>query len=258
MFYSVILYFIHACIDVFIFLKLLYRDLQRCIRCCFNFIVRFLPVNELSKQVRLKRLPDHLGIIIREDCISFSDISNIINWSLCQGIHHVSIYDERGYIKANGKKLYQEAILRKDIYLKKRSQNFNLIFSDGKTPYSYNVIIKNGHTTADLYVYLLTHEHGKQYIVNAAKKLCKDVNQNPAILQNFQAKEFDSYVKGVIDMPEPQLIAVFGNISGLIGYLPWHIRLSEILFFPTHHKLQFKQFQEFLLCYNKCQQRFGT
>lgn len=96
MFYSVILYFIHACIDVFIFLKLLYRDLQRCIRCCFNFIVRFLPVNELSKQVRLKRLPDHLGIIIREDCISFSDISNIINWSLCQGIHHVSIYDERG------------------------------------------------------------------------------------------------------------------------------------------------------------------
>lgn len=59
-------------------------------------------------------------------------------------------------------------------------------------------LVKNGHTTADLYVYLLTHEHGKQYIVNAAKKLCKDVNQNPAILQNFQAKEFDSYVKGNI------------------------------------------------------------
>lgn len=258
MFYSIVLYFIHTCIDIFLFLRLLYRDLQRCVRRWFNFLGRLLPLNELDGQVRLKKLPLHLGVIIREDRICFNDLSNIINWSLCQGIHHVSIYDDRGYIKANGKMLYTEATLKKDIYLKKRSQNFNLIFSDGKSPYSYNIIIKNGHTTADLRVYLLSHENGKQYIVNAAKNFCKDVTQNPASLQNFHSREFESYIKDILDIPDPQLIIKFGKVGGLIGYLPWHVRLSEILSYPTHHNLQFKQFREFLLRYSRCEQRFGT
>jgi len=258
MFHNIILYFIHICIDIFCFLQLLYRGLQRCLRHWFSFLGRFLPLNELDKQVRLKKLPSHLGIVIKEDKISFKDLSNIINWSLCQGIHHVSIYDHLGYVKLSGKTLYHEATVQKDIYLKKRSQNFNLIFSDGKSSFPYNIIIKNGHTTANLYVYLLDRKSGKQCIVDAAKNFCKEVTHNPDSLQNFHAKEFESYLTDLIDIPDPQLIIKFGNVGGLIGYLPWHIRLSEIFSYPTHHHLQFKQFREFLLRYNKCEQRYGT
>jgi len=199
-----------------------------------------------------------LGIIINEDRISFSDISNIINWSLCLGIQHVSIYDDRGYIKSNGQQLYQEAIHRKDVYLKKGSENFNLIFTDGKVPYSYNTIIKNGHITADMHVYLLAHDNGKHCIINAAKKFCKDVFLNPSSLQNFHAKEFGSYIKDIIDIPDPQLIIKFGKIYGLIGYLPWHTRLSEILSYPSHLKLQSREFHDLLIQYSRCEQRFGT
>lgn len=57
-------------------------------------------------------------------------------------------------------------------------------------------LVKNGHVTTDMHVYLLGHEDGKQCIVNAAKNLCEDAVKDPAILQNFQAKNFDNYIKG--------------------------------------------------------------
>lgn len=253
MFYSIILYLVHKFISLFIFLQLLYRELQRYIRRWFNNSHR-----TLDKQIQFKKLPFHLGVVINEDHLAINDIASIINWCLCLGIHHVSIYDEPGYVKANNKYLYEEAIFQKDTCLKEVSQNFNIIFNDGSNPYSYNDIIKNGHITTDIHVYLLGHENGKQCIVDAAKNLCRDVSENPAILKDFHAKQFDHYVKDVVDIPDPQLIIKFGKLDGLLGYLPWHIRLTEIISYPSHHKLEFTQFQEFLLRYNRCEQRFGT
>ncbi|KAF8778758.1 hypothetical protein HNY73_015452 [Argiope bruennichi] len=80
-------------------------------------------------------------------------------------IHHVSIYDSTGFVKSNGNQLYREANLRKNSYLQKKANSLNIIFSDGKAPYLYNTITKNGHKTEDLKVYLLSLEDGKQQIV---------------------------------------------------------------------------------------------
>lgn len=33
----------------------------------------------------------------------------------------------------------------------------------------------------------------------------------------------------IINIPDPELLILFGDSNGLIGYLPWHIRLSEIM-----------------------------
>ncbi|GIX70075.1 hypothetical protein CEXT_6591 [Caerostris extrusa] len=143
------------------------------------------------------------------------------------GIHHVSIYDSTGFIKSNGNQLYREANLRKNSYLQKKASSLNIIFSDGKVPYLYNTITKNGHKTEDVNVYLLSREDGKQQIVKAAKLLCKDARMNPDILENFYAQNFESYIKGALDVPDPELLMVFGKTNALIGYLPWHIRLSE-------------------------------
>ncbi|XP_054718850.1 dehydrodolichyl diphosphate synthase complex subunit nus1-like [Uloborus diversus] len=154
-------------------------------------------------------------------------------------------------------KLYHKANQRKDQYLKKKSCSFSLIFSDGRTPFIYNTFVKNGHKTENMQVYLLTCGDGKQQIIKAARCFCTDAKNNPALLENFHAKNFEKYLKGMINIPDPEMILLFGERRGLIGYLPWHIRLSEIIFHPTHHNMHFKEFQEVLLRYSKCEQRLG-
>lgn len=257
MFYRLILYLIHKCIDLLCIFRALFRDLCLFIQHCMSLLPRFLQVKDPFKQAWIKKLPSHLGIIICEERISFNDISNLIIWSFCVGIHHVSIYDSTGFIKSNGNQLYREANARKNSYLQKKASSLNIVFSDGKVPYLYNTIIKNGHKTEDVNVYLLSHEDGKQQIVKAAKILCKDARWKPEILEDFYAHQFEHYIKSSLDVPDPELLVLFGKTSALIGYLPWHIRLSEIMFQTTHHNFSFDEFQSLLCQYNKCEQRFG-
>lgn len=94
MFYRLISYCIHKCIHIFFIVQILYKDFQRFVKRWFNSD-RSVSI-ENSSQVRLKKLPSHLGIIINEDHIAINDIASIINWCLCHGIYHVSIYDEHG------------------------------------------------------------------------------------------------------------------------------------------------------------------
>ena len=44
----------------------------------------------------LDKLPIHLGIVIVEDDISYTDIANIILWCMAMGISYVSVYDRNG------------------------------------------------------------------------------------------------------------------------------------------------------------------
>lgn len=44
----------------------------------------------------LKKLPNHLGILLVEDDFSFPDLANMIVWSVTMGITYISIYDING------------------------------------------------------------------------------------------------------------------------------------------------------------------
>lgn len=69
----------------------------------------------------------------------------------------LSIFLNVGYVKANSKYLYEEAIFQKDTYLKNKSQNFNIIFHDGADPYSYNNISKYLHVYIHLFYLVFVH-----------------------------------------------------------------------------------------------------
>lgn len=45
---------------------------------------------------KLKKLPLHMGMIILEDEISYTDIANFIIWSAAMGISIISVYDRNG------------------------------------------------------------------------------------------------------------------------------------------------------------------
>ncbi|XP_042896323.1 dehydrodolichyl diphosphate synthase complex subunit nus1 isoform X2 [Parasteatoda tepidariorum] len=257
MFHRIILYVIHKCIDTFFFLQLLFREINSLVQYSLSLFPEFLKFYKSTTDFNCKRLPTHLGIIICEDKISFSDVSNLIVWSFAVGIHHISIFDSSGYIKLNGNALYKEMIVKKNLILKDAAHYFDIIFSDGKAPFPYNVSIKNGHRTENVNVYLISQEDGKQQIVEAAKKVSKNIKREPDLLKNFHSLHLDQCIKGVINIPDPELVILFGLTNGLIGYLPWHIRLTEFISQLTHHGFSFEEFRKVLQRYNKCEQRFG-
>jgi dehydrodolichyl diphosphate syntase complex subunit NUS1 len=66
------------------------------------FRIPSLPFNKpdsLSAQTdarKLKKLPLHIGMLILEDDMSYTDIANFILWSAAMGISFISIYDKNG------------------------------------------------------------------------------------------------------------------------------------------------------------------
>ena len=44
----------------------------------------------------LKKLPIHVGLLILEDEISYSDIANVLLWSATMGMSYISVYDVEG------------------------------------------------------------------------------------------------------------------------------------------------------------------
>lgn len=47
-------------------------------------------------KVILKKLPQHLAILLNDDSVLYEDVSNFIYWSMAVGVQHISIYDHKG------------------------------------------------------------------------------------------------------------------------------------------------------------------
>ena len=44
----------------------------------------------------LKKIPQHLTLIVHEERLSHTDLANVVTWAFAAGIHHVSIYNSQG------------------------------------------------------------------------------------------------------------------------------------------------------------------
>ena len=66
-----------------------------------------------------------------------------------------------------------------------------------------------------------------------------------------------SNLRGNNGLPDPDLLIRFGLASSNLGFLPWHVRLTEIHDLPTHFDIECWDLFQVLLLYSKCEQRFG-
>ena len=57
---------------------------------------RSVPKTVHSDARTLKKLPIHMGLLILEDEISYSDIANTLLWSAAMGVSYISVYDVEG------------------------------------------------------------------------------------------------------------------------------------------------------------------
>jgi len=96
-----------------------------------------------------------------------------------------------------------------------------------------------------LHIIVFSPDDGKQGVADAVKKLIQITagtemtgNNNQVIEEESTEKDeikkikdqiTETKINGALDVSmEPDLLVIFGSSSSTLGFLPWHIRLTEI------------------------------
>jgi hypothetical protein len=89
------------------------------------------------------------------------------------------------------------------------------------------------------------------------REMCQDSKKRKN--QQITINEVDEKLSKMFgNMPEPDLAIFFGSVCCTMGFMPWHIRLTE--FIQISHKLRDLSLDKYLRVlykYAKCEQRFG-
>uniref|UniRef100_A0A8C7YCT9 ditrans,polycis-polyprenyl diphosphate synthase [(2E,6E)-farnesyldiphosphate specific] n=1 Tax=Oryzias sinensis TaxID=183150 RepID=A0A8C7YCT9_9TELE len=200
----------------------------------------------------LEKLPVHVGLMVAEEEPSFTDIANLVVWCMAVGVSYVSVYDHHGIFQKNNSRL-QEEIMR---------QQQNLLGLDGS---KYNVeVLSNGgdehqHCVVSCRptVKVLSPEDGKHSIVQAARKLCHAVENKERSSRDINVSMLDVMLRESKNIPDPELVVKFGPVNSTLGFLPWHIRLTEFVSVPSHRNVLYEDLYGALQRYGVCQQRLG-
>uniref|UniRef100_A0A8C9JI27 ditrans,polycis-polyprenyl diphosphate synthase [(2E,6E)-farnesyldiphosphate specific] n=1 Tax=Panthera tigris altaica TaxID=74533 RepID=A0A8C9JI27_PANTA len=105
-------------------------------------------------------------------------------------------------------------------------------------------------------VKVLSPEDGKADIVRAAQDFCQLVAQQQKRSTDLDVDMFGSLLSSN-GFPDPDLVLKFGPVDSTLGFLPWHIRLTEIVSLPSHLNISYEDFFSALRQYAACEQRLG-
>ncbi|KAL4232498.1 ditrans [Mactra antiquata] len=199
---------------------------------------------------QLKKLPLHLGMIILENDISYSDLANVILWSAAMGISFISIYDTNGIVKRNDVRLSEEI-------KKQKSFNSDTDYSKSDIQLHSNLEKNTNKSTSQVDVYLLCLKDGRQSIVNMTKYICSHVKQKQIKSMDISPQSVDCLFQEETGYPDPDMVLKFGQVDSLLGFMPWHVRLTEILSLPTHIGVDYKTFRSVMISFGDTEQRFG-
>lgn len=106
-------------------------------------------------------------------------------------------------------------------------------------------------------VKVLSSDDGKEDIVKAAKIYCQLVAQHQRRSNDLDVNVLDSLLRGAAGLPDPDLVLKFGPVDSTLGFLPWHIRLTEIISLPSHINLSYECFFSAIQRFAVCEQRMG-
>ncbi|XP_069462725.1 dehydrodolichyl diphosphate synthase complex subunit NUS1 [Ambystoma mexicanum] len=197
-----------------------------------------------------EKLPQHVGLLIAEEEQSFPDMASLVLWCVAVGISYVSVYDSQGIFKRNNARLMDE-ILKQQELLGLDCSKYSVEFAKNSNDKSEQVL--KSRTT----VKMLSSEDGKGGIVQAAQNFCQLVAQKQRAPTDMDVNLLDNLLQSNQGFPDPDLILKFGSIDSTLGFLPWHIRLTEIISLPSHVSISYDDFHSALRRYACCEQRLG-
>ncbi|KAH3736428.1 dehydrodolichyl diphosphate synthase complex subunit nus1-like [Dreissena polymorpha] len=201
---------------------------------------------------KLKKLPLHLGLLVLEDEFSYADIARLILWSSAMGISFVSVYDVNGLVKFNEKVLAAEVQKQKGLRTDSEKIKTDIYICCGIKRVDAKRL-SSPQTT----VFLLSMDDGFQSIVNITRSIYSRVKCKQMKVSEIDPHSLDTVFQEETGYPDPDMVIRFGQTESLLGFMPWQVRLTEILSLPSHQCLEYKTFRSVLLSYGNTQQRFG-
>lgn len=218
-------------------------------RCDCSYLHRDLLLHRRDR-AKLHKMPVHLALLFTEEQHSYTDVASLVVWCMALGISYVSVYDQRGFFKENTSRLMDELLKQKEL-LGDECSKYPLEYANGSND-------KNDKVIRHLPVLkVLSPEDGKTNIVKAAQNFCQLVAEKDKRPSDLDVDSLDHLLRSTHNFPDPDLILKFGHINSTLGFLPWHIRLSEIVSLPSHVNIQYEDFFSALSCYAGSEQRFG-
>ncbi|KAM3602827.1 uncharacterized protein V6R79_011531 [Siganus canaliculatus] len=199
----------------------------------------------------LEKLPIHIGLLVVEEELSYTDIANLVVWCVAVGVSYVSIYDNHGIFQKNDSQMLEEIVRQHQDLLGVDSSEFNMEFlSNGGNKHRHHVV------SCLPTVKVLSPEDGKQSIVQVAQELCRSVENKERAAKDISVSVLDILLRES-NIPDPDLVLKFGSVDSTLGFLPWHIRLTEFISLPSHRNVSYEDLLRSLKQYGDCQQRLG-
>lgn len=75
--------------------------------------------------------------------------------------------------------------------------------------------------------------------------------------KSFTPSDIEQFLNYKLNIPNPELAVICSSTPCLLGLLPWHIKLTEIVTLPKFGSLIPQDFIQVINRYSMCQQRFG-
>ncbi|KAL1768761.1 dehydrodolichyl diphosphate syntase complex subunit NUS1 [Sigmodon hispidus] len=190
-----------------------------------------------------------MGLVITEEEQepSFSDIASLVVWCMAVGISYISVYDHQGIFKRNNSRLMEEILKQQQELLGLDCSKYSPEFADSKDKADQVLNCPSA-------VKVLSPEDGKADIVRAAQDFCQLVAQQQRRPTDLDVDLLDGLLSSH-GFPDPDL--VFGPVDSTLGFLPWQIRLTEIISLPSHLNISYEDFFSALRQYAACVQRLG-
>uniref|UniRef100_A0A8C4JIZ2 Dehydrodolichyl diphosphate synthase complex subunit NUS1 n=1 Tax=Dromaius novaehollandiae TaxID=8790 RepID=A0A8C4JIZ2_DRONO len=194
-------------------------------------------------------LPVHMGLVVTEEEPSYADMASLVVWCMAVGISYVSVYDHNGIFKRNNSRLMDEILKQQQELLGLDCSKYTVEFSNQDKADQ----VLNCQSTLKV----LSPEDGKADIVKAARNFCQLVAQQQRTYADLDVNELDNLLSSTNGFPDPDLVLKFGPVDSTLGFLPWHIRLTEIISLPSHLNISYEDFFSALRHYAACEQRWG-
>ncbi|XP_068609939.1 dehydrodolichyl diphosphate synthase complex subunit nus1 [Brachionichthys hirsutus] len=196
----------------------------------------------LSDGEALDKRPSHIGLLVAEKELSYTDVANLVVWSTAVGISYVSVYDHHGFFQKNNSRMLEEIV----------RQQQDLLGVDGSGCNTSHQVLSWRPT-----VKVLSPEDGKLSIIQAAQQLCRSVENKERTSKDISVSVLDVTLRELKNIPDPELVLKFGAVDSTLGFLPWHIRLTEFISLPTHWNVSYPDLLGVLQQYGACRQRLG-
>lgn len=200
----------------------------------------------------VEKLPVHIGLLVAEEEPNYTDIANLVVWCMAVGISYVSVYDDNGIFQKNNCRLLEEIVRQQQDLLGTEGSKYNVEFlRNGSETHQHHVL------SCRPTVKVLSPEDGKPSIVRAAQQLCRSVEKKESTSKDISVSTVDTLLRESKNIPDPELVVKFGPVDSTLGFLPWHIRLTEFISLPSHRNVSYEDLLGALQRYGACQQRLG-